>query len=109
MARIARPSSRRRYGEATFPVDVVTTFADGEQMTEQWNGLERRVIYTYDRPSRAAPVQVDPRARAAARRELHEQQPHARAARRRGQPEVGLTWMVVAAGPDAHLCVLRLI
>jgi hypothetical protein len=50
----------RRYGEATFPVDVVTTFADGHQITEKWNGLDRRAIYAYERPSRAAHVQVDP-------------------------------------------------
>jgi hypothetical protein len=51
----------RRYGEATFPVDVVTTFADGQQITERWNGLDRRVIYTYDRGARATSVQVDPK------------------------------------------------
>ena len=33
----------RRYGEATFPVDVVTTFADGHQITERWDGSDRRV------------------------------------------------------------------
>jgi hypothetical protein len=42
-------------------VDVLTTFADGHQVTEQWKGLDRRVIYVYDRPSRVANVQVDPR------------------------------------------------
>jgi hypothetical protein len=51
----------RRYGEATFPVDVVTTFADGHQITERWNGRDRRAIYVYDRASRAAQAQVDPR------------------------------------------------
>jgi hypothetical protein len=50
----------RRYGEATFPVDVVTTFEGGEPITEKWNGQERRAIYTYERPVRAATVQVDP-------------------------------------------------
>jgi len=51
----------RRYGEATFPVEVVTTFTDGDQITEKWDGLDRRAIYTYDRASRVARVQVDPR------------------------------------------------
>jgi hypothetical protein len=51
----------RRYGEATFPVDVVTTFTDGHQITEKWTGLDRRAIYVYDRPSRAAHVQIDPK------------------------------------------------
>jgi len=51
----------RRYGEATFPVDVLTTFADGHDITEKWNGIDRRAIYVYERASRAAHVQVDPR------------------------------------------------
>jgi hypothetical protein len=51
----------RRYGEAAFPVEVLTTFADGHQITENWNGLDRRTIYVYDRPSRVTNVQVDPR------------------------------------------------
>jgi hypothetical protein len=50
----------RRYGEATFPVEVVTTFDDGHRITERWNGIDRRAIYVYERPSRAANVQVDP-------------------------------------------------
>jgi aminopeptidase N len=50
----------RRFGEATFPVDVVTTFADGSQKTEHWDGIDRRVIYVYDSASRARSVQVDP-------------------------------------------------
>jgi hypothetical protein len=51
----------RRYGEATFPVEVVTRFADGHEITEKWNGLDRRAIYVYERPSRASHTQVDPR------------------------------------------------
>ena len=50
----------RRFGEATFPVDVVTTFRNGERITERWDGLDRRAIYTYERPSQALSVQVDP-------------------------------------------------
>jgi len=50
----------RRYGEAFFPVDVLTTFENGEQIREKWNGRERWHAYTYDRPSRAANAQVDP-------------------------------------------------
>jgi aminopeptidase N len=51
----------RRYGEATFPVDIVTTFADGHQITEAWNGLDRRAIYSYERASRAVRTEIDPR------------------------------------------------
>jgi hypothetical protein len=50
----------QRLGEATFPIDVVTTFDNGEQIKERWNGLDRRIVYTYERPSRAASVQIDP-------------------------------------------------
>jgi len=50
----------RRYGEATFPVDVVTTFEDGQRAKETWNGQERRAVYVYERPARAVTVQVDP-------------------------------------------------
>lgn len=50
-----------RRGEAIFPVEVVTTFRDGQRVTEQWDGRDRRVIYTYERPSEALSVEVDPR------------------------------------------------
>jgi hypothetical protein len=51
----------RRYGEATFPVNVVTTFAGGHQVTERWTGADRRAIYVYERPERVVSAQVDPR------------------------------------------------
>jgi aminopeptidase N len=50
----------RRYGEAMFPIDVVTTFADGHQVTEKWNGLDRRVVFVYERASRAVRSEIDP-------------------------------------------------
>ena len=50
----------RRFGEAVFPVDVVTTFADGEQIRERWNDFARWRMYTYERPTRAVQTQVDP-------------------------------------------------
>jgi hypothetical protein len=50
----------RRLGEAVFPVDVVTTFRGGERVTERWDGRDRRVVYTYDRPAEALSVAVDP-------------------------------------------------
>jgi hypothetical protein len=50
----------RRYGEATFPVDVVTTFSDGQKVTERWNGVDRRATYVYTRSARATAVHVDP-------------------------------------------------
>jgi len=50
----------RRFGEGVFPVDVVTRFEDGTEVNETWDGLDRRAIYTYERPARAVSVQVDP-------------------------------------------------
>jgi hypothetical protein len=51
----------RRFGEATFPIDILTTFNDGSTRIEHWNGVERRVIYRYDCTVRAKDVQVDPK------------------------------------------------
>jgi hypothetical protein len=50
----------RRYGDATFPVDVLLTFANGERVTERWDGVDRWKLFVYDRPFRAATAQVDP-------------------------------------------------
>jgi hypothetical protein len=50
----------RRFGEATFPVEVLVTFENGEQVRERWHGQDRWTQYTYDRPSRARKVEVDP-------------------------------------------------
>ena len=50
----------RRFGEAIFPIDVVTTFENGEQVREQWDGQDRWRAYTYDRDARARAVQIDP-------------------------------------------------
>jgi len=51
----------RRFGEATFPIDIVTTFNDGSTRVEHWNGVDRRVIFRYDSTVRAKDVQVDPK------------------------------------------------
>ena len=50
----------RRFGEATFPTDVLITFKNGEQVTEHWDGQDRWKLYTYDRLAPAVSVQVDP-------------------------------------------------
>jgi hypothetical protein len=50
----------RRFGEATFPVDVLVTFSNGERIIEKWDGVDRWRLYTYDRPARAVSAQVDP-------------------------------------------------
>lgn len=51
----------RRFGEATFPVEVATTFANGERAIERWDGVDRRAVFVYERPARASLVQIDPR------------------------------------------------
>jgi hypothetical protein len=50
----------RRYGEAIFPVDVLVTFANGDQVTERWDGRDRWQLYTYDRGVKARSAIVDP-------------------------------------------------
>jgi hypothetical protein len=50
----------RRFGEAFFPVDVLTKFENGEEAREKWDGRDRWRVYTYDRPSRATSAEVDP-------------------------------------------------
>ena len=85
----------RRYGEAIFPVDVLVTFANGERVTEHWDGKDRWKLYTYDRPARGRVRAGRSESRAAARRELHEQLENARAARRgAAATKWSMTWMV---------------
>jgi hypothetical protein len=50
----------RRYGEAIFPVDVRVTFANGEEVNEDWDGRDRWKLYTYERRSRVVSAEVDP-------------------------------------------------
>jgi Peptidase family M1 domain len=50
----------RRYGEAIFPVGVRVTFANGEQVNEEWSGRERWKLYSYERHARAVSAEVDP-------------------------------------------------
>jgi hypothetical protein len=51
----------RRYGEGIFPVDVLVTFGNGEQVLEHWGGDERWRLFTYNRAARAVSAQVDPK------------------------------------------------
>ena len=50
----------RRYGEATFPVELRVVFADGEEVHEPWDGLERWTLFTYERDVRAVRAEIDP-------------------------------------------------
>ena len=50
----------RRLEAGQFPVDVLVTFANGEQVREKWNGQGRWAVFTYDKTVRAQSAQVDP-------------------------------------------------
>src|SRR5262249_39615105 len=50
----------RRNGEATFPVDVVVKFAEGEPRRDRWDGLDRWRRYAFDGPARAVSAEIDP-------------------------------------------------
>lgn len=50
----------RRWGEARFPVEVLVTFEDGDEVLESWDGIERWIRYSYSRPGKIRSVVVDP-------------------------------------------------
>ncbi len=50
----------RRLEAGVFPVDVLVTFANGEQARESWDGRARWRAFTFDRPVKAVSAQVDP-------------------------------------------------
>ena len=50
----------RRLEAGQFPMDVLVTFANGEQVREKWDGLARWQTFAYDRPQKAVSVQIDP-------------------------------------------------
>lgn len=50
----------RRWGDAIFPIDVRITFADGESVTETWDGQDRWKRFDYLRAAKVTRVEVDP-------------------------------------------------
>ena len=50
----------RRYGDGTFPVEVITTFADGSEERESWDGAGQWTAFRYQKDSRARSAVVDP-------------------------------------------------
>ena len=50
----------RRYGDGTFPVEVLTEFQDGSEVRETWEGTDRWKAFTYVRNARATRAFVDP-------------------------------------------------
>jgi Peptidase family M1 domain len=49
-----------RNGDFIFPVDVKVTFDDKTTTTEHWDGRDRWIRYTYDRPMKVAAAEIDP-------------------------------------------------
>ena len=50
----------QRKGEFIIPVNVLMIFADGDSVRERWDGKERWVRYTYERPDKLVSAVVDP-------------------------------------------------
>jgi hypothetical protein len=50
----------RRRGEGVFPVDVVTTFDDGQSVVARWNGASRWHTFEYRRAAPVRSVEIDP-------------------------------------------------
>ena len=49
-----------RKGDFIFPVDVEMKFDDGKSFMEHWDGRDRWVRYTYDRPAQLVSAEIDP-------------------------------------------------
>jgi hypothetical protein len=50
----------RRLQAGQFPVDVLVTFSNGEQVRDKWDGRGRWTVFTYDKPVKAVSAQIDP-------------------------------------------------
>jgi Peptidase family M1 domain len=50
----------RRLGDATFPVDVLIRFENGETIRKQWDGQYRWTRFEFTKPSKVASVVIDP-------------------------------------------------
>jgi len=50
----------RRLGELTLPVEVLIEFSDGEQVIERWDGGERSITWTWQKPAEVVSVIIDP-------------------------------------------------
>jgi len=50
----------RRYGDGTFPVDVLTEFEDGSTRREQWDGVGQWKEFRYEHDAKGTRAVVDP-------------------------------------------------
>ncbi|MGC1688288.1 MAG: M1 family metallopeptidase [Candidatus Acidiferrales bacterium] len=49
-----------RKGDFIFPEDVQVKFDNGETVNEHWDGRDRWIRYTYDKPAKAISAEIDP-------------------------------------------------
>jgi hypothetical protein len=49
-----------RNGDFIFPEDIAVKFENGETVTEHWDGRDRWIRYTYDKPVKVASAEIDP-------------------------------------------------
>ncbi|MGB0036054.1 MAG: M1 family metallopeptidase [Candidatus Acidiferrales bacterium] len=49
-----------RKGDFIFPEDIEIKFDDGQSVLEHWDGRDRWVRYTYDRPAQLVSAEIDP-------------------------------------------------
>lgn len=49
-----------RKGDFVFPEDIEVKFDDGQSVLEHWDGRDRWVRYTYDRPAQLVSAEIDP-------------------------------------------------
>ena len=50
----------RRLGELILPVEVLVEFGDGDQVIERWDGRDRSITWTWQRPDEVVSVVIDP-------------------------------------------------
>jgi len=49
-----------RNGDFIFPVDVLVKFSNGDTATEHWDGRDRWIRYSYDKPAKVVSAEIDP-------------------------------------------------
>ncbi len=49
-----------RNGDFIFPEDIQIKFENGEKVSEHWDGRDRWIRYTYDKPSKVISAEIDP-------------------------------------------------
>jgi len=98
----------RRYGEGIFPVDVRIVFENKEEQRWHWDGKDRWKMFEIEKPVRAAYAEVDPEHVLLLDIHYTNNSDHAGAAGFPRGAEMVARLVDLAAGPSAHLRLLRL-